>query len=322
MKRARPSASPLRCSLASLLQVGSRCQTTQSNLNPHSRPLLLDLEPHTTLTRTLLARRLLRPLCSRLAARDQVAAVARTRLVVMSRQIHTLQVTDDDASTDELLARQLQEEEEEEGGDGGGGRRSNGVSVSPETMAAIAAVNAAASAVPAASASSSSSSSSSSWASAARAARDQQLARIANESQTGSRSGSHSGGSGGSGSSPHKSRRSSSGGGSGGVDPPAINLGCDPSVGDETAFFLSRVSGQLNRCALSLGVMLSGDVQRCILINCTIRFQTTRRHTACAVSYTRQVGPGFIAHLSLCSVCLLCATCSCACVACCCCRHA
>ena len=41
----------------------------------------------------------------------------------------------------------------------------------------------------------------------------------------------------------------------------------DSAFGDENAFFVNRVAAQTNRCALSLSVLLSGDVRRCIMLN-------------------------------------------------------
>lgn len=151
---------------------------------------------------------------------------------------------------DELLARQMQAQcdneaaaaaaargEDGEGPDSSGS--SSGCSASPPVTRMGHTVAAAATASAPASSSSSSSD-------AARALRESALRRIAND-----------------GAAP---TRGSSGGGPSGHR--RATLGLDPSAGDELAFYLTRVAGQQNRCALSLGVILSGDVQRAILVNC------------------------------------------------------
>ena len=167
--------------------------------------------------------------------------------------------------TDELMARQLQaqcdeeadreaeeaaaasrrsapsapsDEDEDEEDDA---RITSGISCRPSPP------DAAAAAAPVHASSSSASSSD-----AARFHRESALRRIANDGAaptSGSGNGSASGSGGQSG-----QRRAT--------------LGLDPSAGDDLAFYLTRVAGQQNRCALSLGVILSGDVQRAILINC------------------------------------------------------
>jgi hypothetical protein len=72
--------------------------------------------------------------------------------------------------------------------------------------------------------------------------------------------------------------RNSSIGASSNGDPPVrrLLLGLEPrDPGDELGFFVSRVAGQQNRCAISLGVVLSGNVQRAILVNCQPQFRET-----------------------------------------------
>ena len=55
------------------------------------------------------------------------------------------------------------------------------------------------------------------------------------------------------------------------IDPDYVSsgrcLGIPPTLGDEVGFFFNRVHGQLNRCAMRLSMIISGDVQRAVLFN-------------------------------------------------------
>jgi hypothetical protein len=53
-----------------------------------------------------------------------------------------------------------------------------------------------------------------------------------------------------------------------GRDSSGLFLGLQPLQGEEVAFYPSRVSGQHNRAALGLSVILSGDTKRCMMFNC------------------------------------------------------
>jgi len=52
-----------------------------------------------------------------------------------------------------------------------------------------------------------------------------------------------------------------------------MNASCSPQVspsaGDEYGFLMNHIVSRVNRASISLGVILSGDVQRAVMFNCT-----------------------------------------------------
>jgi hypothetical protein len=86
-----------------------------------------------------------------------------------------------------------------------------------------------------------------------------------------------------------------------GRDSSGLFLGLQPSQGEEVAFYPSRVSGQQNRAALGLSVILSGDIKRCMMFNCKQQRNNANRWTAL------QLQPGFfVLSLPLLTCCSLC----------------